>query len=274
MARINQTDENGFRNCAGVNYGELIRRFRKAKRMSQEELGAVVRVGKNAVGAWESGRSRPDMGSIPLICECLGISIDEFYGVKKDSSFTDETESHTYSPVLEKYNRLNPYHQKIILHEMDALYELQEKTISVRELIQIYRNDLSACAGPSLGIGDDSGEKIWLYQNTVPAGTDEIIRVSGNSMEPLFHDGDEVLVQHKKSIHPGEIGIFVNGNTGYIKEYRKEGLRSLNPEYQIMRFSEEDEVRCIGKVVGRLENGMIATEADIELFQSSKKRKG
>ena len=49
-----KADPNGMTNAAGIAYGELIRRQRKAKKMSQEELGALARVKKNAVGAWES----------------------------------------------------------------------------------------------------------------------------------------------------------------------------------------------------------------------------
>ena len=77
MAR---SDSNGMTNNAGIAYGELIRRQRKAKKMNQEELGALVKVGKNAVGAWEAGRSRPDVGSVPVICEALDISLEEFFG--------------------------------------------------------------------------------------------------------------------------------------------------------------------------------------------------
>ena len=45
MAR---SDQNGMTNNAGIAYGDLIRRQRKAKKMNQEELGALVKVGKNA----------------------------------------------------------------------------------------------------------------------------------------------------------------------------------------------------------------------------------
>ena len=68
-----KAEENGMTNASGIPYGELIRRQRKAKKMNQEELGALVRVGKNAVGAWEAGRSRPDVSSVPVICEALEI---------------------------------------------------------------------------------------------------------------------------------------------------------------------------------------------------------
>ena len=74
------------RNMAGVAYGELIRNSRREKGMSQEELGALARVGKNAVGAWEAGRSRPDLSSVPVICNALGISVPEFFGIPEENA--------------------------------------------------------------------------------------------------------------------------------------------------------------------------------------------
>ena len=53
MAR---SDQNGMTNNAGIAYGDLIRRQRKAKKMNQEELGALVKVGKNAVRMWAAYR--------------------------------------------------------------------------------------------------------------------------------------------------------------------------------------------------------------------------
>ena len=58
MSRPEQKDT-GRINASGVAYAEIIRERRKAKGLNQEELGAMVSVRKNAVGAWESGRSNP-----------------------------------------------------------------------------------------------------------------------------------------------------------------------------------------------------------------------
>ena len=57
--------ETGMLNAAGISYAEIIRSRRRMKGLSQEDLGSRVSVRKNAVGAWESGRSRPDLSSIP-----------------------------------------------------------------------------------------------------------------------------------------------------------------------------------------------------------------
>ena len=259
MSRPEQKETALF-NASGVSYAEIIRRRRREKGMNQEELGAKVHIGKNAVGAWESGRSRPDLSSVPVICEALGLSLEEFYGIRKASA----KKADVPEEFAVRYKALTHYHRQIILHEMDALLKLQETPAKEqRSFIRIYRNDLAACAGPSFAIGETSGEPVWIEKTPLTAKADEIIFVSGNSMEPEFHDGDQVLVQHGAAVRPGEIGIFTNGDAGYMKEYQRDGLHSLNPAYPIMRFSEGDEVRCIGKVLGIVGKELFAREDEL-----------
>ena len=50
----------------------------------------------------------------------------------------------------------------------------------------------------------------------------------------------------------------------YIKEYRPDGLHSLNPKYDVMRFSDEESVYLIGQVIGVLSDEDIAREEDVE----------
>ena len=260
MSRQEQK-ETGLVNAAGVSYAEIIRTRRKQKGMNQEELGAKVCVGKNAVGAWESGRSRPDLNSVPVICETLDLSLEEFYGVRRKEKAAEKVPE----AFLSRYSALTDYHRQIVLHEMDALLELQKgfKPSPKRKLIRLFRNDLSACAGPSFTIGETRGEEIWIEKTPLTSQADELIRVCGDSMEPAFHDGDQVLIRHCASIRPGEIGIFTNGDAGYIKVYQKDGLHSLNPAYPTILFHEEDDVRCVGKVLGIAEKEMFARDDEL-----------
>ena len=39
-------------------------------------------------------------------------------------------------------------------------------------------------------------------------------------------------------------------NETYIKRYEKDGLHSLNPDYPVMHFDDEQSVYLIGKVLG------------------------
>jgi transcriptional regulator with XRE-family HTH domain len=229
--------------------------------MNQEELGALVRVGKNAVGAWEAGRSRPDVSSVPVICEALDLSLEEFFGFSGESAAYPALDRAEAAEVMHRYAALNPYHRKVVMREMEMLREMQESAaVPPRKVIRIFRNELAASAGPGETLDSARGEEIYLYSNSSAEEADEIIRVNGNSMEPTYKDGEMVLVKHASSVRPGEIGVFINGNTGYIKEYRKDGLHSHNPAYPVMVFPSGDEVRCVGKVLGPVRSEEIADE--------------
>lgn len=254
-------------NEAGRPYGDLIREYRRKKGMSQEQLGALAGVKKNAVGAWEAGRSRPDIASVPVLCRALDLPLYEFFGIPNDSETSERAEDFHKEGLESRFSRLDDNNRKVILCEMDALYVMQQKNTgrSVRrKLRRLYLNDLCAAAGYSYDIGESTGEMVWVVADPITEMADEIIHVSGNSMEPTFSDGDQVLVQHTAHIQEGEIGIFVNGNAGYIKEFRREGLVSHNPDYPMMKFSDGDDVRCIGRVLGILRKDQYATEQEID----------
>jgi SOS-response transcriptional repressor LexA len=80
-----------------------------------------------------------------------------------------------------------------------------------------------------------------------------------------------VLIRHTASIRPGEIGVFICGDTGYIKEYRKDGLHSHNPEYRTMTFHEDQSVRCLGRVIGKLKEEQIPTPEQMNRIGEAKR---
>lgn len=69
-------------------------------------------------------------------------------------------------------------------------------------------------------------------------------------MEPDLHDGDDILVQYADAISPGEVGVFVADGEGFVKEYQPDGLHSHNSKYPVLHFNDDDNVRCIGRVIG------------------------
>ena len=267
MAR---SDQNGMTNAAGIAYGDLIRRQRKEKKMNQEELGALVKVGKNAVGAWEAGRSRPDVGSVPVICEALGLSLEEFFGFPDKSGESGEysgISGEERADLLRRYGVLNPYNRQVIMRQMDMLHQMQEDTRKPRKIIRLFRNELAASAGPGETLEATRGEEVYLFADQATETADEIIRVNGNSMEPTFMDGDLVLVKHASRVRPGEIGVFICGDTGYIKEYREDGLHSHNPAYAPLVFSENEPVHCVGRVLGRVREDAWADDESVRAWQ-------
>ena len=81
---------------------------------------------------------------------------------------------------------------------------------------------------------------------------DFILRVSGDSMEPDYSDGDRLLVKRQHDVEIGETGIFILNNEGFVKRREKDRLVSLNANYEDIFFHDDDNIVCKGKVIGKL----------------------
>lgn len=57
--------------------GSMIKQSREAKRMTQAELAAALKVSDKAVSKWETGRSYPDITLIEPLAKALGVSTIE-----------------------------------------------------------------------------------------------------------------------------------------------------------------------------------------------------
>ena len=66
-----------------MNIGEVIKNKRQKRKMTQTELGELLKVTPQAVSRWEMGISYPDIAMIPLISEVLCVSADELLGIQQ-----------------------------------------------------------------------------------------------------------------------------------------------------------------------------------------------
>lgn len=67
-----------------MSIGKNIAKYRKAKGLTQEELGAKLGVTNQAVSKWESEVSMPDVMLLPEIANTLNITLDDLYGIAKE----------------------------------------------------------------------------------------------------------------------------------------------------------------------------------------------
>ena len=67
-----------------MSIGKNIAKYRKAKGLTQEELGAKLGVTNQAVSKWESEVSMPDVMLLPEIANALNITLDNLYGIAKE----------------------------------------------------------------------------------------------------------------------------------------------------------------------------------------------
>jgi hypothetical protein len=125
--------------------------------------------------------------------------------------------------------------------------------------------DVRASAGPgALNDGLEDAKETWLFPDPViryefrarPADL-RVITIDGDSMEPLLHSGDRILVDTSQRV-PVPPGIFVIWDGMGIVAKRVEHIpnseptklviKSVNPEYQTYERQAE-EVNIVGRVI-------------------------
>jgi len=121
-------------------------------------------------------------------------------------------------------------------------------------IITIPLYNLPVSAGPGEYLEDSGHANINIKAQGRAAEATFALRVSGNSMEPRFSDGDIILVKEQNSVNVGQFGIFICDGTGYFKQYNGNKLVSLNPEYSDISLSSFNDVTCRGLVLGRLKS--------------------
>lgn len=69
-----------------MNIGEVIKRKRQGRNMTQADLAARLNVTPQAVSRWEMGVSYPDIAMIPKISEVLFVTADELLGINPSNT--------------------------------------------------------------------------------------------------------------------------------------------------------------------------------------------
>ena len=59
---------------------DAMRRARKAAGLARMELSALSTVSYSAISNWELGNTFPNSREAILVCDVLGISLDEYFG--------------------------------------------------------------------------------------------------------------------------------------------------------------------------------------------------
>ena len=114
-------------------------------------------------------------------------------------------------------------------------------------------------------------EEVILFDSPAVSHADEIITVTGKSMEPQFHDGDRVLVEHCVDLRNGDIGIFyVPGMGGVIKQKSYDRLHSINPDFDDI-FPYEEGAIVVGRVIGKIDSDMIPSYEEQSLYMEAVK---
>ncbi|MCI8592657.1 MAG: LexA family transcriptional regulator [Lachnospiraceae bacterium] len=234
-------------------FGDKLKQARTCKGLKQSELAKQLGVTNTTISNWEKNVSKPDLDMLSYVCGVLNVKPNYFLS----PALPDDEISIPEFKLIEKYRTLDPTgksHVDTVLDwEAARSADIRQKDAQITALenspatrLWAYYGKI-ACAGAGF-IFDDIPTALI---EAPPADADFIIGVSGDSMEPDYHDGEKLYVKKAERIRHGEIGIFTIRNECFLKEYGEAGLISKNPRYTDIPGDED--VRLVGKVVGKVE---------------------
>ena len=233
--------------------GLRIKEARQAKNLKQDELAELIGAKSGAVvSSWENGKAKPDCLTIQKVCEVLEISPNHLLGYNDSADAVTNIEM----AMVRKYRLIDEFGKQavdaVLNIEYERAYSSRPKKTKAR-LLKLDFYDYPASAGTGNFLETQKPDSILVKECEAAEDADYIIPISGDSMEPTFHDGDKVFVEKCDSVAIGEIGIFVINGEAYIKELGESGLISHNSAYKMIKFGTMDSVYCCGRVLGVVE---------------------
>ena len=237
--------------AADTALGARIRALRGQAGMTQAQVARALSVTKNAVTNWETGVSRPDLSQIVPLSRVLSVTADLLLGgMKKEETLTRPEREH-----LALYRRLKEGDRKSVdalLASISAGYDASWLSENRDRFLVLPELPLSFAAGSGHPLdGGEAGEPRFLRRTRETEQAAFLVRVNGRSMEPTFADGCQVLVERRTALVSGEIGLFrLADGDGLIKEYRKDGLYSHNPDFAPRPAETLSGAVCLGHVLG------------------------
>ena len=231
----------------------IVYRIKQEIKAQNSTIAAVERklgFGNGTISKWD--KQSPSCNNMFKLANYLNCSVDYLLTGKEKSSSTeqltvDEQELLTY------YKDLTKREKRIILETAETFSELHKTALKEpKNTIFIEYYSLPVSAGTGVYLDDCDRDMLEVEENPLTTQANFALRVSGDSMEPVYHDGDMVLIESQPSVNVGDIGIFILNNEGYIKEFGGDRLISLNPEYDDITLCEDDSFYCRGKVIGVL----------------------
>jgi len=232
--------------------GEKIRKYRDQLGLRQQDIADQLGESSGRViYNWEKGIAKPECSKIPKLCEILHVSADELLGCKT----MEEKPTSSEWASIKKYRALDERGKNVVDNVLNTEYEIVCSSIKKKKarILKLDYFTMPASAGTGIFLDSDEAEDILVYDSKEAEEADFILRVSGNSMEPTFQDGDYISVRRQDAVDAGDIGIFVVNGDVFVKELGNGKLISHNENYKPIKITPDDSFYCCGLVLGVVE---------------------
>ena len=217
---------------------EKLKARRKELKMTQKDIADQLGISYQAYSAWERGVKEPSKEKVQRLEQILRVPKGYFTEIE----------------VVRLYNTLsNKGKNQVVEYARDLVQkEKTQQVITVSENFYEYHVYEKISAGIGASVYDDREYDIVYFDEEL--AHDFASWVSGDSMEPKYHNGSVALIRETGFDYDGAVYAVVCNNQTYIKRvYREEdGLRlvSINPKYKDIFISYEEDPRVVGIIVG------------------------
>lgn len=221
--------------------GTQIKTFRKSAGFTQDELAKRLNTTKQTISRYEKGDRKANQDMLFELCDIFGVSIDDFFPSQNESNQPPAT-----SPIQSIYDQLEPPRQSKVLTYAERQLKEQKneeetKINEVSEVTSLYQvevvSETAAACGFNYGFGYDDTDRETIEVDERPPRHDIATKVSGDSMQPDYRDGDILyLVDKGLTTYNGDLAVIAYGDRSYFKKiYTENGrlrLVSLNDKYE------------------------------------------
>ena len=232
--------------------GNQIKYYRKLNKMNQEELANQLNTTKQSISRYEKGIRKANQDILFQLCDIFNVSIDDFFP-------TSDVNNQQLDELIATFKTLNSDRQiKVYDFATEQLKE-QNNVVNMSDYIEEESDWYevkfygSVSAGTGLYLDDEQVETISFGADMIPNGTDFCLKVNGDSMDPMFHDGDYVFIKRETDFRNGSIGVVIVNGDAYLKKiYITEDsikLVSLNKKYKDITVTQDDNLKYVGTVV-------------------------
>ena len=247
--------------------GEILKEQRIKANISVKQISELLvsegfKASEKTIYSWESGNSQPTPDALLAMCKAYGIT--DILNTFSDAETEYDTPSKKEWEFIKKYRLLDQSGIKTVNYILDseikrveAYSELMAQlrqasapatTVPIR-MIQYYQRLASAGSGQIVFDGVPV-EQIEIPDRPEYRRVSYAVGVNGHSMEPLYEDGDILLIEPTCQVEQGEVGIFIVGNNAFVKKLGETELISVNKDYKNIPLTED--TKCMGRVVDKL----------------------
>jgi repressor LexA len=230
---------------------EQLKALKKQSKMTAHDLSEKSGIPLPTIHKLLSGETKnPKYDTLTAVVAAMDYQLQ----LKPQNSDDTEHYSDREIQLLGLYRQLSGDGQ-LLFHETLSQFIAYEQERSPKQTAEPTRELplylLPASAGVGSYLDSDQYEFESFPVSTAPASAKFAVRVTGDSMEPAFFNGDIVFVEPTHHLDEGDVGIIVINSEGYIKQYRDQQFISFNPKYPPILPKTYDTIRIAGRVLSK-----------------------